>query len=309
VDGDVFDDWTDSPCREIIAAARGATTFTVVDLCSRSAQTGAVLWREPGIVTTIALAPPAAIDAPPIVADINGDGHLDVLLRAEGQVYVARSDGKHLSAAVPYRLILVNDTEIAPDIAMPLAAGDFTGDGAPDFVFADRLLTSSVTPASPLPRYDVAFLNLGAPWTEAKIVDLNANGKLDVVAASRGRLGIDFFNGTGGKHLTDFSIPTDRAVDYLAVADLDGDLIDDLAFVEAQPNVVDLPAAEDRRERETDLALGARLERCSEDLAVGEVLVTVGRDPGAAAHGHRQVGVFGDDAEFLLAGEEVGSGL
>jgi hypothetical protein len=242
VDGDVFDDWSDSPCREIIGAARGATAFTVVDVCSRSPKTGVVFWREPGVVTTIALVPPAPIDAAPLVADINVDGHPDVLLRAGGQVYVALSDGKHLSDAVPYRLLLANDDEISPDIPMPLAAGDFTGDGAPDFVFADRLLTSSLTPASALPRYQVDFLNLGAPWTEAKIADLNANGKLDVVAASSGRLGIDFFNGSGGQYLTDFSIPTHGPVAHLAVADLDGDLIDDLAFVETAPSADDRDA-------------------------------------------------------------------
>jgi hypothetical protein len=36
VDGDVFDDPDGSPCRELIAAARGATTFSVVDVCVRS---------------------------------------------------------------------------------------------------------------------------------------------------------------------------------------------------------------------------------------------------------------------------------
>jgi hypothetical protein len=66
--------------------------------------------------------------------------------------------------------------------------------------------------------------------------------KLDVVAGSRGRLGVDFFNGTGARHLTDFSIPTDRPIAHLAVADFDGDLIDDLAFVESATSVGDRDA-------------------------------------------------------------------
>jgi hypothetical protein len=233
VDGDVFDDPKDSPCRELIAAARGATTFSVLDVCMRSEETGTVVWRDLGVAVTIGLAPPAPIDIAPIVADVDVDGHLDVLLGAGGRVYFARGDGKRLATAVPYRLALVNEDEVSPDIPMPLAAADFTGDGAPDFVFPDKLLTSSPVPGSSLPRYDVAHPNLSSPWTEAKIADLNANGKLDVVAGSRGRLGIDFFNGTGAQHLTDFSIPTDRPVAHLAVADFDGDLISDLAFVES----------------------------------------------------------------------------
>ena len=241
-DGDVFDDPNGSPCRELIAAARGATTFSVVDVCTRSATTGAVMLRDASLTVTVALAPPAPIDFAPIVADMDGDGHVDVLLGAAGHVYVAWSDGKHLSAAAPYRLPLVNDTEIAPDIPMPLAAGDLTGDGAPDFVFADRLLTSSPVLGSPLPRYEIVHPNLGAPWTEATITDLNANGKLDVVAASNGRLGIDFFNGTGGQYLTEFSLPTNGPVAYLAIADLDGDLIKDLAFIESAPSASDRDA-------------------------------------------------------------------
>jgi len=232
VEGDIFDDTGDSPCREIIAAVRGATAFTVVDVCTRSAETGEVTLRDIGLTRTIALEPRAAIDTAPLVADIDVNGHLDVLVGAGGRVYVAHSDGQSLSTAVPYRLALANHDEIAPDIAMPLAAGDFTGDGFPDFVFPDRLLTSNPVPNVGLPRYEVVHPNPGARWTEARIADLNANGKLDVVAASVGRLGIDFFNGTGTRHLTDFSIPTSAPVSHLAVADLDGDLINDLAFVE-----------------------------------------------------------------------------
>ncbi|MET0596189.1 MAG: VCBS repeat-containing protein, partial [Polyangiaceae bacterium] len=232
VEGNVFDDPRESPCREIIAAVRGATEFTVVDVCTRSSETGDVDLRVLGLTTTIALDPPAAIDNAPLIADIDVDGHLDVLVGAAGRVYVAHSDGQRLSTAVPYRLALANDQEISPDIAMPLAAGDFTGDGAPDFVLSDRLLTSNPLPNSPVPRYEVVHLNAGARWTEARIADLNANGILDVVAASSGRLGIDFFNGTGTRYLTDFTIPTSGPVAQLAVADLDGDLISDLAFVE-----------------------------------------------------------------------------
>jgi hypothetical protein len=104
------------------------------------------VWRDLSVTVTIDLAPPAPIDAAPIVADIDVDGHLDVLLGAGGRVYVARSDGARLATAVPYRLALANDDEIAPDIPMPLAAADLTGDGAPDFVFPDKLLTSSPVP-------------------------------------------------------------------------------------------------------------------------------------------------------------------
>ena len=179
---------------------------------------------------------PRPIDVAPIIADVDVDGHLDVLVGAGGTTYVAHGDGAGLAVAVPYHLPLSNPNAVSPDIPMPLAAADFTGDGVVDFVFGDGLLVS-LPPLQPgaLPRYATDQFNVASRWTSAKIVDLNANGKLDVVAASNGGLDIAFFNGTGTEHLTPFSIPTDRPVEQLAVSDFDGDLVRDIAFIESAP--------------------------------------------------------------------------
>ena len=59
------------------------------------------------------------------------------------------------------------------------------------------------------------------------------------MAASDHRLGIDFFNGTGTQDLLTFSVPTNGPVSQLVVADLDGDLINDVAFVEAATSATD----------------------------------------------------------------------
>jgi len=232
INGNLFEDPATSPCLELVFAVRGADRFSVADTCQRSATTQEVQWRDPAEQLMVLLDPPAPIDAPPFIADMNVDGHLDVVLGAGGRPYVSYGDGRALSVAIPYRLELANPDEVKPDIPMPLAAGDFTGDGRVDFVFRDRLLVSIPAPGSPLPRYVPVQPNAAAPWTDAKIADLNGNGKVDVVAASSARLDIDFFNGTGTQFLTRFSIPTERPVQHLAVGDFDGDLIDDLAFVE-----------------------------------------------------------------------------
>jgi hypothetical protein len=117
-------------------------------------------------------------------------------------------------------------------ISMPLAAGDLTGDGAVDFVFEDHLLLSRPAPPGPVPAYTQAHFNRAAPWTVARIADLNGNGKLDVVAASSGWLGVSFFNGGAPDMLTAFDIPTHQPVTIMEVGDFDGDLVDDLALVE-----------------------------------------------------------------------------
>lgn len=230
--GDVIEDPVDSPCWELALATRGATSFSLVDACVRSAPGAPVAWRDQFIETTVALDPPAPIDAAPQIVDVDGDGHLDVLIGAAGAPYVAYGDGHRLRAAEPYQLAVADPDVVSPDIPMPLAAGDFTGDGIIDFVFPSYLLLSAPGTAGGPPTYIPDDANEGLPWTAARIADLNGDGHPDVVAASSLRLGIDYFNGTGRAHLHPFSLPTDRPVSDLAIGDYDGDLINDLAFVE-----------------------------------------------------------------------------
>jgi hypothetical protein len=221
-----------SPCRETVLAVGGESHFITADFCTFDSR-GELAWREQIDSRRIELSPAAPIDSPPQLVDIDADGHLDVLLGGAGRAYVAYGDGASLGAATPYRLRMDESNQPAPEIPTPLAAGDFTGDGAVDFVFADHLLVSIPSPNGGLPNYRPERVNLGGVWTEAKIADLNANGRLDVIAASRSQANLDFFNGTGTEHPTAFSLPSDGPVSELTIGDFDGDLIDDLAFVEA----------------------------------------------------------------------------
>jgi hypothetical protein len=231
VSGNVIEDPQTSPCWELVFAVGGATAFSVVDSCRRDPQTGEVQWREQVEQWAVALEPPATIDVAPLLADINGDGHLDVMVGAEGKVYVAYGDGGHLAPATPYELPVVEDL-MATERRMPLAAGDLNGDNVVDFVFDNHVVISHHMAGTTSTTYHRFQENTGARWTVARIADFNGNGKLDVVAASSGGLDLAFFNGTGDT-LTAFDIPTSGTVKYLAVGDFDGDLINDLAFIEA----------------------------------------------------------------------------
>jgi len=240
VNGNLFDDPVTSPCYELIYASRGGTTVGVFDTCTRSPTTQEIVLREPIEPRTVELDPPAPIDAAPLVTDVNVDGHMDLLFGAGGKPYVAYGDGRQLSTAKPYRLDSIPTDDVpSAEIAMPLAAADFTGDGIVDFVFVDRIVVSSKLLGAALPRYRIVYANAGTSWTDAKIADLNGNGKLDVVAASSKRLDIDFFSGTGTEHLLPLRIPTDRAVKNLVVGDVDGDQIGDVSFIEAAFSATD----------------------------------------------------------------------
>jgi hypothetical protein len=232
VSGRVISDELASPCKQVVLALRGETYFSLLDACTRDLATGDPLWLGPVLESNIELDPPEPIDAAPQLVDVNRDGYLDVLVGGAGRAYVSYGDGASLARAIPY-LLPQSSAEGNPEpLPMPLAAADVTGDGAVDFVFETGMLLS--VPSTDPARFD--YIPAGAPapgyWSVATIADLNDNGKLDVVTASKDRPGISFFNGTGSRDLTFFGIATNRPVQHLAVGDFDGDLIDDLAFTQ-----------------------------------------------------------------------------
>ena len=231
VSGNLLEDPQTSPCLEPVLAQLGSSHFTVVNTCELAAD-GTLAWRDQFEQTNVELEPRASIDSGALIVDIDHDGHLDVLVGAGSTPYISYGDGTQLAAAIPYRVPLSNTDDVSPNIAMPLAVADFSGDGFPDFVFSDHLLVSSPV-AGKLPSYESGYVNrLGAAWTSAKIADFNHDGNLDVALAASGALNVDYFAGTGSVNLIETMISTDAAVELLAAADFDGDSTLDLAFVE-----------------------------------------------------------------------------
>jgi hypothetical protein len=160
--------------------------------------------------TVVPLAAPIA--GPMLLADVDGDGILDVVTTVNEQtgsaleVALGDSAGGFGPASV--------DTTL-PIHGMILAVGDLDGDGKVDCVDRDGVLLSSTSGRIP----GSAF------FTRARIRDVNHDGLPDAVAISSN--GVDVYIGTGTAAMNHrfYDIPNANA---LALGDVDGDFNVDL---------------------------------------------------------------------------------
>ena len=237
ISADLLEDPKHAPCLEPIFALKGQSHFTLLNTCDTDPATGAIVWRSRFTRVDVSLDPPEAIETAPLVVDLNGDKHLDVLVGAGSKAFVSYGDGVTLSPAVPYRVLQLNPGDEAPALLpmpMPIAAGDFTGDSALDFVFPSFFWISYLAHVGAAPVYKVSQPNrLGSPYTAARISDFNGNGKPDVVAASNASPNLAFFNGLGDGNLIETFVSTSARVQTLVDGDFDGDLITDLGIIDA----------------------------------------------------------------------------
>lgn len=231
---------TESPCRELIYAFKSERSAHVLDLCQPGTdpKIADVAWRAVPREHVVSLPSGVHTTAAPLAADVDGDGHLDLLLGTDKGAHVAYGDGSKLDATAVQLQILVlkrdepdRSTALAP-IPQPLAAGDVTGDGVADFVLPRGVVGSRRSPIDGSVVYDDVFLNRGEPWTTARVVDLNKNGLADIVAATVGTAGISFLNGTERPFPVGTQLSTRGSVRFFTTGDFNGDSVEDIAYAD-----------------------------------------------------------------------------
>ncbi|MDD9941933.1 MAG: FG-GAP and VCBS repeat-containing protein [Myxococcales bacterium] len=217
-----------SPCRELVLAVRGRSSLQVYDLCEFDETAGRVRWREQPLEVSLRLEPSARITNGLVAGDFDGDGHTDLLFDTDEGIYVVRGREDHPTPPVPVQL----RRQDGQPLAMPLAAGDLSGDGRADVVTPTGISLSVPSSEPSVLSFYSGWVRIEPAWTAAAIADFNGNDLLDVIAVSDAALDMSFFNGTGGYSLNPFTVVTDRPIAHLATADFDGDLIEDAVIVQ-----------------------------------------------------------------------------
>lgn len=119
----------------------------------------------------------------------------------------------------------------------PLASGYFDADDIVDYVFSEGVYLSSGMPDDLPDRLDLVYAGpIFRGWSIATTLDINRDGWTDIVAASSEAAGIDVLINNGSVGLPGFFNPFRRITEFplieLVSGDFDGDMIDDIGFVE-----------------------------------------------------------------------------
>ncbi|HRI69796.1 MAG TPA: hypothetical protein PK156_36455, partial [Polyangium sp.] len=217
-----------APCHQLLFAKRDASTIILYPPCRNDGSSG---WNISAAPTTVTLPAGATIQKDILLADLDLDTHLDLLIGTNTVPYVAwgMGDGTFVSAkdggvpntASPYDMPSGSNDE------HPLAVDEVNGDGRIDFVFPHGIFMSHGS------GYEFVYQNIGAAWSSVVVEDLNTNGLKDVMLCSAESVDCTFLNNAGGGIFNPAIVPTEAPVAMLSSADFDGDLIRDVAALES----------------------------------------------------------------------------
>ena len=237
---------------------------------------------DPDAWTNVTIAEGADAPAPEdaAIADVNGDGHLDVVVAAElSHLVYLQNPGADVRRAAWPRLILPMTEGRGSYIRVFLA--DLDGDGVPEMTApnkgAQRPAPADFARSTPVSIFSVRGDPLeGGNWTEtvlgrysvpqnAEPVDIDGDGDLDIVVGTRGENRLLFFENPGDGSL-DFrehaiGIYGARAAGFnLEYADLNRDgRLDIIGAATGGPRVAGAARADRRRvERASDRQLRPR---------------------------------------------------
>jgi FG-GAP-like repeat len=243
VSAPIFDGSPTSACGEVVVAAAtsaSAGALYIVSPCAKNPGGKTSSWDPQAEVKSFAV--PELGTRGALVADVDGDGHLDVLVDTKNGPFIAYGDPTGTSLLAPTKW---KPKGLGGAAKMPIALGDLTGDKRTDLVFESSIavriveaLDGGADAGAPADR-DGIYMDPGSrpgeSWTDALIGNFNADVFPDLVLARVGAPDIQLLaGGATGSTLT--TVTTDGIVLAVAKGDFDGDHIDDVAIAEGTPS-------------------------------------------------------------------------
>jgi hypothetical protein len=247
-------DWDPaSPCHEIALAARGARTVVVRSLCGPESAAPIAVVELPASAT-------GSVEGA-FSGEVDGDGRVDLIITAgDGSelgtplLYVAYGvgDGSFDDTPRPPAGERGNDRASEPLLSASsdlLAVAELDGDGRADFVLADSIVFSSRRQPDCRPNAVGCEVSHAGSWVAAAVSDFNRDGQRDLMAAEFEARELTFMLGLGAGAFNTFALSTEGTVAFLpavplgsprpteptaalAAGDFNGDLTDDIAFIE-----------------------------------------------------------------------------
>lgn len=244
-----------TPCNQIGFPLKGQNHLTIYKTCSHDNTTAPYDWsryphdEEKAVMARIDLQG-GAINGPTFTFDVNGDKLLDLLITTSSvdqgvELRVAYGTGNGVFDSTPpatqqtagdnkARLYATLASKDEVNGHVPLALADLNRDNVPDVVNSRQVLFGSKSDnAAATVTFAVTYASLRT-WDEAVIADVNGNGFPDVVASALEARDIDVLSGNPSNFVNPLRIPTSGKVAHLTAGDYDGDLVDDIAFRDAQ---------------------------------------------------------------------------
>lgn len=225
------------------------------------------------------------------LADMNGDGHLDIVVaRATGSgaitLLMGRGDGTFQR---------IDASNQAGDTPYALAVADFNKDGSPDVAVANYFGAEIAALFGADLQTRIAVPSDGSHPLSLAAADLDASGTQDLVVSNQVGDSLNVFLGTGGNFGTAMRIALGATPGGLVVGELNGDGRPDVA--------VTLPGS-DRLRLLFGQGGGAFTADKSTDLNVGQgpISVALGRIDADAVPDLAVANVSGGTVSVLLAG-------